>query len=197
MSGQDSYEKGKAFEQQVASFMQSCGWKTTLGRHFYGKIAVRSHDCDIFAKRTSARKIFAAVLSFLYFGVGVAYWCNSLTPYLQSVCWSLNVLAPLSLLVGVLAVKNSTECVWIECKNLQQSIKRDLVIKLNSQFRDAVNAGSLPKFCRRSYWLVSTSRFDEDAIAHAKAHGVSCYRAIDLGSRKMALREINLTTGDL
>ena len=78
-------------------------------------------------------------------------------------------------------------------QDLQQSIKRDLIMKLKDQFKDS----RAPLVGSWECWLVSTSRFDEDAVAHAKAHGVRCYQAVGAGERGMALHEVRATTGDV
>ena len=185
MSGEESRTKGKLFEQQVAKFLEKQGWQPTLGQHFHGKIAVRKHDCDVFATKTSVGWSLLAIGCFLLGGVGIASWSGLFATDTAS-------LALPSLLVGLFAASKSTRYVWIECKTLQQSIKRDLIMKLKDQFRDAKKAvGSW------ECWLVSTSRFDEDAIAHAKEHGVVCYQAVDAGGRSMALHRVDSTTGDV
>ena len=65
MSGEDSRTKGKLFEEQVARFLEKQGWQPTLGRHFRGKIAVRKHDCDIFARKVDAGWVLAALSGFV------------------------------------------------------------------------------------------------------------------------------------
>ena len=198
MTGEDSRSKGKLFEHQVAAFMTKRGWQPTLGRHFPGRIAVRKHDCDIFAKRRSIGWSLTASVCFLLVVAGAAYWSGWLSARLQEddvptgFLTSLNWLAPLGFLLGSLAAKRSTKYVWVECKNLQQSIKRDLIMKLKDQFRDASKMRGTWE-C----WLVSTSRFDEDAIIHAKAHGVTCYQVVEPGGRNMALHRVDSKTGDV
>jgi hypothetical protein len=196
VSGEDSRTKGKLFEQQVARFLEKRGWKPTLGRPFDGRIAVRQHDCDIFAQKTSLGWSLVVVACFLLVAVGVVYWSGSfptecLPRETQGFVWLLNLLGPFGFLFGLFAVKMSTKYVWVECKNLQQSIKRDLIIKLQYQFRDVRKFGSW------ECWLVSTSRFDEDALAHAKAHKVTCYLAVESGGRNMALHRVESKTGDV
>ncbi len=184
MSGEDSRTKGKLFEEQVARFLEKQGWQPTLGRHFRGKIAVRKHDCDIFARKVDAGWIVAALACF---ALAVASGAGALDAEYAG------LLAPTGLLFGLFCVTKSTKYVWIECKNLQQSIKRDLIMKLKDQFKDS----RAPLVGSWECWLVSTSRFDEDAVAHAKAHGVRCYQAVGAGERGMALHEVRATTGDV
>ena len=194
MSGEESRTKGKLFEQQVARFLEKRGWTPTLGRHFDGKIAVRKHDCDIFARKRSVGWSLVAIVCLLLVGAGIAHWLNLLPVELQELFsrevtpWGIVV----GLMLGPLATKKSTKYVWIECKNLQQSIKRDLIMKLKDQFRDAAKMRGTWE-C----WLVSTSRFDEDAIAHAKAHKVTCYQVVEPGGRNMALHRVDSATGDV
>jgi hypothetical protein len=107
--------------------------------------------------------------------------------FLRSLDWSV----PLSFLIFIIAAKRSTKYVWVECKNLQGSIKRDLIMKLQYQFRDVRKFGSW------ECWLISTSRFDEDAIVHARAHKVTCYRVVEPGRRNMALHRVDSKTGDV
>lgn len=186
VSGEDSRTKGKLFEQQVARFLEKRGWTPTLGRPFAGRIATRPHDCDIFAKRRNGWWSFLAIVCFSLVVAGIAYWSG-----VEEVGQPLGLLTPFWLLVGLVAAKRSTKYVWVECKNLQQSIKRDLIIKLQYQFRDVRKFGSW------ECWLVSTSRFDEDAIVHARAHKVTCYQAVEPGGRNMALHRVDSTTGDV
>ena len=187
MSGEDSRAKGKLFEQQVARFLEKQGWEPTLGRHFDGKIAVRKHDCDIFARKIDAGWVLAALSGFvLAVGAGAGALDGTYVEYE----WPLTIVG---LLVGLFCVTKSTKYAWIECKNLQQSIKRDLIMKLKDQFKDS----RAPLVGSWECWLVSTSRFDEDAVAHAKAHGVRCYQAVGAGERGMALHEVRATTGDV
>ena len=194
MTGEEIRSKGKLFEKQVARFLEKQGWKPTLGRPFRGRIAVRPHDCDIFAKRTRPGFVLVTMFCLLLVGVAVAYWFGWLPAEfeVQELGWVFDSLALIGFLGGPLVAKRSTQYVWVECKNLQQSIKRDLIMKLKDQFRDATKMRGVWE-C----WLVSTSRFDEDAIAHAKAHGVRCYQAVAAGGRSMALHEIKSTTGDV
>jgi hypothetical protein len=190
MTGGASREKGKLFERQVAKFLEKQGWEPTLGQHFDGKIAIHKHDCDIFAKKTNVGWTIVAAACLSSVAMVVAYWFGVLPAELQ-IGSSINLLA-IGFLLGPIAAKRSTRYVWIECKNLQQSIKRDLIMKLKDQFRDTMaRRGSW------ECWLVSTSRFDEDAIAHAKAHRVTCFQVIDPGGRSMALHEVRSTTGDV
>lgn len=184
MSGEDSRTKGKLFEEQVARFLEKQGWKPMLGRHFRGKIAVRKHDCDIFARKVDAGWVIAALACFV---LAVASGAGALDAEYAG------LLAATGLLLGLFCVTKSTKHVWIECKHLQQSIKRDLIMKLKDQFKDS----GAPLIGSWECWLVSTSRFDEDAIAHAKAHGVRCYQAVGAGERGMALHEVKATTGDV
>ena len=186
MSGEDSRTKGKLFEQQVAHFLKKRGWEPTLGRPFRGRIAVRQHDCDIFAKKTNGWLVFLAIVCFSLVVAGIAYWSG-----VEEVGQPLGLLTPFWLLVGLVAAKRSTKYVWVECKNLQQSIKRDLIIKLQYQFRDVRKFGSW------ECWLVSTSRFDEDAIAHARAHKVTCFQVVEPGGRNMAMHRVDSKTGDV
>jgi hypothetical protein len=186
MSGEDSRAKGKLFEQQVAKFMTKRGWKPTLGRPFRGRVALREHDCDIFAQKTNGWLVFLAVACFLFVGTGVAYWLG-----VEEVGRPVGLLVPFGFSIGLLAASLSTKHVWVECKNLQQPIKRDLIIKLQYQFRD------VRKFGLWECWLVSTSRFDEDAIAHARAHKVTCYQVVEPGGRNMAMHRVESKTGDV
>jgi hypothetical protein len=192
MSGDESRTKGKLFEQQVAKFMTKRGWATILGRSFKGRIAVRQHDCDIFAEKLNVGWGFVAISCLLFIIAGIAYWTGLLSRFQNGWLRELNLLAPTSLLFLRIAAKKSVSYVWVECKNLRQSIKRDLIMKLKDQFNDARKP-------RGSWecWLVSTSRFDEDAIAHAKAHNVTCYRVIESGGRNMALHRVDSKTGDV
>ena len=193
MSGEESRTKGKLFEQQVARFLEKRGWVPTLGRFFDGRIATRPHDCDIFAKKRSVGWSFVAVTCFLLMAADLAYWFlpTWLSPELREAGGLLSWLTPPSFLLGLFAAKRSTKYVWVECKNLQESIKRDLIMKLQYQFRD------VRKFGTWECWLVSTSCFDEDAIVHARAHKVTCYRVVEPGRRNMALHRVESKTGDV
>lgn len=192
MSGEENHHKGKTFEEQVARFLEKRGWETMLGRHFKGRIAVRKHDCDIFATKRSLGWRLVTLVCLSFAGFGVAYWFGWFTADLpHRLLRSMDWLVPLSFLLGLLAAKRSTKYVWVECKNLQESIKRDLIIKLQYQFRDVRKFGSW------ECWLVSTSRFDEDAIVHARAHKVTCYRVVEPGRRNMALHRVDSKTGDV
>ena len=106
MSGGESREKGKLFEQQVARFMEKRGWKPTLGRPFRGRIAVREHDCDIFAMRRSVGWSFVAAACFSSVVLVVVYWLGVLPVELQ-IGGSINLLA-FGFLLGPLATKRST-----------------------------------------------------------------------------------------
>lgn len=193
MSAEENHYKGKTFEEQVAHFLEKRGWTPTLGRHFKGRVAVRKHDCDIFAKRTRPGFMLVTMFCLSLVAVGVAYWFGWLPPEfeIRELGWVFDSLALIGFLVGLLAAKRSTKYVWVECKNLQESIKRDLIMKLQYQFRD------VRKFGTWECWLVSTSRFDEDAIVHARAHKVTCYRVVEPGRRNMALHRVESKTGDV
>ena len=209
MSAEENHYKGKTFEEQVARFLEKRGWTPTLGRHFKGRVAVRKHDCDIFAKKRSGGWTFVAIVCFLLVIARGSYWLGlfstrlpeelqelvptfqALPRWLQAVIRSLNWLTPLGFLLGLIAAKHRTKYLWVECKNLQESIKRDLIMKLQYQFRD------VRKFGTWECWLVSTSRFDEDAIVHARAHKVTCYRVVEPGRRNMALHRVESKTGDV
>jgi hypothetical protein len=188
VSGEDSRTKGKLFEQHVARFLEGRGWKSTLGRPFPGRIALRKHDCDVFVQRLDLGWALMTLTCLVGLGCGLAYWFGLFELH---VVGALGI-APVSFLFLWAASRRSVKYVWIECKNLQQSVKRDLIMKLKDQFQDA-------KKPRGSWecWLVSTSRFDEDAIVHAKAHGVRCYQAVEAGGRNMALHRVESKTGDL
>ena len=191
MSGDLSRNKGKLFEHQVARFLEERGWKATLGRHFDGCIALRKHDCDIFIERRSVGWTIVLVACFLLVGAGLASLFQAELP-VEIQGFPIWVAAPPGFLLCLIATKLSTRYAWIECKDLQQSVKRDLIMKLKDQFRDAIKARGVWE-C----WLVSTSRFDEDAIAHAKAHKVTCYQVVEPGGRNMALHRVDSKTGDM
>ena len=185
MSGEESRTKGKLFEHQVARFLEEQGWTSMLGRRFSGKIALRPHDCDIFARKRSWGWSLVVVVCLLLVGAGLASLFPAELPVeLQE------LLTPWGIAAGFVlwlpASSRTTKYVWIECKNLQQSIKRDLVMKLKDQFQDAIKARGTWE-C----WLVSTSRFDEDAVAHAMAHGVRCYQAVEPDGHGMRLRRVD------
>jgi hypothetical protein len=190
MSGEESRSKGKLLEHQVAAFMRERGWKPILGRPFSGKIALRKHDCDIFARKRNWGWSFLMVLCFALFGVWLFCWFELLPLELPQEVAPGGILA--GVVLGPFALTRSTKYVWVECKCLQQSIKRDLIMKLKDQFRDAVKEVG-PWEC----WLVSTSRFDEDAVAHARAHGVRCFQVVEPGGRNMALHRVDSKTGDV
>ena len=74
MSAEENHYKGKTFEEQVARFLEKRGWTPTLGRHFKGRVAVRKHDCDIFAKKRSGGWTFVAIVCFLLVSARGSYW---------------------------------------------------------------------------------------------------------------------------
>ena len=71
----------------------------------------------------------------------------------------------------------STTNVWIECKDRKASIKRRDVFDLVSKAKDvyqAVKKGKQALYFDK-LMIVTTSRYDSDAIALANQEGVACY----------------------
>jgi len=71
----------------------------------------------------------------------------------------------------------STTNVWIECKDRKASIKRGDVFNLVSKAKDvyqAVRKGKQDLYFDK-LMIVTTSRYDTDAIALANQEGVACY----------------------
>ena len=70
--------------------------------------------------------------------------------------------------------------IWIECKNVKGSIKRDTVMKLVSKMKDvndAVEEGLSKEGRTFDYGvIVTTSRFDIDALEWATDYDIACFR---------------------
>jgi len=70
--------------------------------------------------------------------------------------------------------------IWIECKNIKSSIKRDHIMKLFSKIKDvndAVDEGLSKEGRTFDYGvIVTTSRFDIDALEWATDNEIACFR---------------------
>ena len=70
--------------------------------------------------------------------------------------------------------------IWIECKNIKGSIKRDTVMKFVSKMKDvndAVENGQSREGRIFKYGvIVTTSRFDIDALQWANSSNIACFR---------------------
>jgi len=73
--------------------------------------------------------------------------------------------------------------IWIECKNRKSSIKRDDVIKLVGKAEDVENACDKGRedFYFDKLAIVSTSKFDSDALLLAENKEVACFHYMTIG----------------
>ena len=67
--------------------------------------------------------------------------------------------------------------IWIECKDRKSSIKRTDIFKLVSSAEDVENAcdEGIEEFYFDYLAIVSTSRFDSDALSYAEDSDVACF----------------------
>jgi hypothetical protein len=71
--------------------------------------------------------------------------------------------------------EDHTRHVWVECKDRKSSTKRADIMKLTSSVADVRQNDRAP-WKPDEVWFASSSRYDQDAIAIAKEHGVRCFQ---------------------
>jgi len=67
--------------------------------------------------------------------------------------------------------------IWIECKNISSSIKRTHIFKLLSSAKDIEDAYEADRedFYFDRLAIVSTSKFDVDALSYAEDNDIACF----------------------
>ena len=99
---------------------------------------------------------------------------SSNRPYEVDVSWSLEAR-------GSLLPRWTARRLWIECKHLSRSIRRNDISVLEVNATDVVSANMAGKESTvfDGWVFVSSSRFDEDALARASTHNILCVQATD------------------
>jgi len=64
--------------------------------------------------------------------------------------------------------------VWIEVKDRTDTVRRDVVLKLNGAIAD-VRAHPSASWVAEEAWIVTRSGFDRDAVSLARQYGIRCF----------------------
>ncbi len=166
--------KGKDFEQEVAEYMKKkLGYTDTqLNERLKLNEDTRPWECDIHGRRYSMpweniRKlgIVFATLSMLIL----------LSGQKETGLFFLVLAIGVGLVSKVGKSLDRSVDVWVECKNLKSTVKRDHINKLVttiSEVKRSKNAEWKPQ----AVLFFSASGYDKDAIYFAKRNNIICYR---------------------
>jgi len=160
---------GTEFERRVERWLQRSRGAVTQRRSRHpGHIAKWPYECDVQATISPARSMTAFVASAFMFVMSIVCLAAD----------AVDVGAVMMLFaVGIggasLLASRSSRRIWIECKDRDSSVTRLDVLKLADAVDDVRNGRAL--WVPTEAWLVSSSRFDRDAVAFARERDVRCW----------------------
>lgn len=188
-------QKGTELEMEFAAYMEKeLGFEDTiLNSKIAGKISTNEYEVDILGSKLSAQGkkqkefgIFLFVVSIVAFALGMmdVYWLDD--TFMFIICGGLVI----SGVVMGMAAQNKYEHTWVECKNHQSKIGKDVIVQLNSKINDTQSLKD-KKHAIHNRWLVSSSGFVPNSLRFANEHGITCYEKVGEGKFEIVtLKEV-------
>ncbi len=191
--------RGKDFEEYVALYMEAFLGVTRIERNLpvKGKVADRPYDCDVhgIVESRGWRLVSGGSIALFLLGVGAIVIPEHLGDVGSTVQeagrqvesalgpetagWGIAILSVIAWVAALLGKKKARRHVWVECKERSKgSIKRTDINKLADAVAD-VCAFTGAKWRPDEMWLVSSTRFDIDALNFARERGVRCFEATE------------------
>lgn len=178
-----SYEKGREFEEQFASFMRNeLRWdKVRVGAHMTGRNNAKGTSIDVFAERLDERGMKYRKYADNWMLASGGFGVFSLVWFLEQ--WSHHGIwffrsSMVVLLVGLMfryfSEGNNKQNAWVECKNLKGRSNINHIKKMLSEYQDyKASKNDNHKFTH--LYFVSANGYVENALKMAMDNNIICY----------------------
>lgn len=187
---------GKSFEIQFADWMEDeLGYNDTKIREWVkGKVSDRGYEVDVHGIyfdrkwdliRKSGIILIMLALAAIFLPREFKWFSNITNQIIGSIVpdlvgFSLLVAGVAGFIIAYKAKARTTTHAWVECKDTKASVKRAVIQKLAKSVEDVRNSTDA-KWYPDQVIVVSSSRFDHDALALADEEGITCYEKTEDG----------------
>lgn len=185
MKRNDGSKLEKDFAKFAAKNLNFRDYK--IREHVNGKEAKRSYEVDIHG---IVFKKFYNILMFTGyagFALSILSWFDytpEIKDYIETNVanifpWIANYPLPFfamaAIIIGGIARKKTVQHFWVECKDLNTTVKRAHLEKLQGSVDDVRNNPSKRQWHPNKVIIVSTNGFDQDALSIARKYKFICY----------------------
>ena len=178
-----SYEKGKEFEEQFATFMKNeLRWdRVRVGAHMTGRNNAKGTSIDVFGERLDAKGlkykkrgdigvIISAILAVFSLVWYLKQWDGNGIWFL---IFSLTAFAAVSIF-RILSGTYNKQNAWVECKNLKGKSNVNHISKMLREYQDFKSSKNEEHKFTHLYF-VSANGYMENTLKMAMNNNIICY----------------------